>query len=346
MTITGHTPLHGCTPTWAAHGNYAPRYGWLSKVQTALSDDILTFSRRDVTVRLGVGSSMVRAMRFWSMAFGLLETTSAPYPFGLTPTARGDWLLDPDTGADPYQEENATQWLLHWWLLSSSTCPLPTFHCLIADTGMSTHTRDDAIRIVRQAAERRGWKAPSKNQVSRDLTAFLAMYATAVPETETDARSATANRHVEEAVFNPWRNLRIVLRVPGDTDVFQVNRDAGRLAPKAVTAYACLDHAARTVGDAHSIALSRLHTDPSGPGRVLPASYRTLQLALEDAVDRHPELNLRLADHGDGTPHLYWTGTAQRAAARILASYYNREDGPPPAPNPTQQDVFDALFDL
>ncbi|MGY1548399.1 DUF4007 family protein [Streptomyces sp. MN6] len=341
--MTGTPPLNGCTPTWAGHGNYPPRYGWLSKVHTALTNDISTFARQDVTVRLGIGASQVRAARFWSMAFGLLECTRAPYPFGFTPSGRGDWLLDPYTGADPYQEDTATQWLLHWWLLSSDTCPVPTFHYLIAEAPLSTYGRDDAIQAVRRAARRADWKIPNTNQVSRDLTAFLAMYANEVHPAEPG--TPEGNRHIEDIAFNPWRALNIVLRVPGQKDVLQVNRHAGKTVPKPLLAYTCLDHATRISDGRQHVALSRLHTDPSGPGRVMLADHPTLYRALETTAAQLPELGLDIDDTAEGGPRLHWTCPADTAAARILAHVYDREDGPPPGPAPARRDVLETLFD-
>ncbi|MEU9754363.1 DUF4007 family protein [Streptomyces althioticus] len=335
--MTGNPPLNGCTPTWAGHGNYPPRYGWLSKTHNALTEDPDTFTRPDTTVRLGVGTSQVRAMRFWSTAFGLARPA---HRSGLTPSGRGTWLLDPTSGADPYQEDPATQWLLHWWLLSSDTCPTPTFHYLIADAPLSTYGRTDAVAAVRRATRRIGWKDPGDNLVSRDLTAFLAMYAY---EPQTAERGTPeGNRLLEDAAFNPWRALHITLRVPGRKDVFQVNRHAGKAAPKPLLAYACLDHAAR-ISEGHThVALSRLHTDPSGPGRVMLADHATLCRALETTAARLPELGLGIDDTAEDGPRLHWTGPADQAAARILADHYDLPDGPP-AP---RHDTTEALFTL
>ncbi|MFE7963456.1 DUF4007 family protein [Streptomyces cellulosae] len=336
--MTGNPPLNGCTPTWAGHGNYPPRYGWLSKTYNELTADPATFTRPDVTVRLGVGSSQVRAMRFWTTAFGLAAPARGPHQTGLTPTGRGTWLLNLDTGADPYQEDPGTQWLLHWWLLSRDACPTPTIHYLIADAPLSTYRRVDAIAAVRRAARRIGWTEPSTDLVSRDLTAFLAMYA---HEPNTAERGTPeGNRLLEDAAFNPWRSLHLVLRVPGQQDVFQINRHAGKTAPKHVLAYACLDHAARTSGGHTHTAMSRLHTDSSGPGRVMLADHATLYRALETTAARLPELGLDIDDSAEGGPRLHWTGTASEAAQRILADYYDLPDGPPEPRTPRAEALF------
>lgn len=66
-------PLDTCLPRFARHGSYPPKWGWLPKVHAAVGQDPQAFSRPAAPVLFAVGSSMVPAMRFWALAFGLIE---------------------------------------------------------------------------------------------------------------------------------------------------------------------------------------------------------------------------------------------------------------------------------
>ena len=71
--------------------------------------------------RLGVGKNMVRSIRHWCLAAGLLEeekTLLATRGAGLVPTDLGKKIFS-DDGWDPYLEDPATLWLLHWQIASN-----------------------------------------------------------------------------------------------------------------------------------------------------------------------------------------------------------------------------------
>lgn len=102
-----------------AHETFAFRTGWLKKGYDAVRKDGFAFTRDDVVVRLGVGKNMVRSIRFWCLATGMVE--EEPRPTGskpLQPTEIGNRLLA-DDGWDPYLEDPASLWLVHWLLVTN-----------------------------------------------------------------------------------------------------------------------------------------------------------------------------------------------------------------------------------
>ncbi|GDY59647.1 hypothetical protein SVIO_102700 [Streptomyces violaceusniger] len=199
-------PLVSCVPAFARHNAFPPRVGWPAKVHAALRESPQALSRPDAATMLGVGSSMVKPMRFWSHSFGLIRYGERLRPRPVYPTARGHWLLDED-GADPYLEDPATLWLLHWWLLSGQPCYVPTFFHLFANWWKSRFTRSELRAAVQRAAVATGWPRPGDALISHDITALTSMYGT----TSVVTYSA---RSVEEYVINPFRQLGILNPVP------------------------------------------------------------------------------------------------------------------------------------
>jgi hypothetical protein len=65
-------------------------------------------------VRLGVGKNMVSSIRYWLQAARLIERIEG----GWTLSQIGNYLFD-DYGCDPYLEDEATIWLLHWLIASN-----------------------------------------------------------------------------------------------------------------------------------------------------------------------------------------------------------------------------------
>lgn len=102
-----------------AHETFAFRTGWLKKGYNAVREDGFAFSRDDSIVRLGVGKNMVRSIRFWCLATQVIEEKSqSAGRKSLRTTEIGDKLLD-EGGWDPYLEDPASLWLLHWLLVTN-----------------------------------------------------------------------------------------------------------------------------------------------------------------------------------------------------------------------------------
>lgn len=104
------------TMAFGRHETFAVRYGWLPKGFQAATGrgGRRAFEAEDATVRLGVGKNMVSAIRYWLRACRMID------PDGSAPTEIGARLLSKKDGFDPYLEDDATIWLLHWLLATNA----------------------------------------------------------------------------------------------------------------------------------------------------------------------------------------------------------------------------------
>jgi len=62
-------------PTFGGHEKFVFRHGWLKKGVDALVDNPLVFTHEESLTTLGVGKNMVRSIRHWCLATGLVEET-------------------------------------------------------------------------------------------------------------------------------------------------------------------------------------------------------------------------------------------------------------------------------
>ncbi|MEO3852574.1 DUF4007 family protein [Streptomyces sp. B8F3] len=323
-------------PYFGRHGSYPPRLGWLPKVHAAVRADPLVFSRSQAPVVLGVGSSMVRAMRFWSHAFGLIRLghrRSGTRP--ATVTRRAAWLLDEDLGADPYLEDPGTLWLLHWWLLSAHPCHVPTFRFTFGQWWRTRFPRSELRHAVRSAAVATGWREPSESLITRDITALIAMY------TEPRYRPGTRipAEGLEDFLTSRFRQFGLVDAAPEHRDSTEdpaprgsellIHRHRGNTAPRAILASASLEYA-HTGGtpDPGSIALARLHNDPLGPGWLMLTDHRALHTALSWAANGPLANHVALSESSLDGELLSFATPPRALARRLLAAYYHLPDGP------------------
>ncbi|MFI6688459.1 DUF4007 family protein [Streptomyces sp. NPDC050485] len=311
--MSNRTPMTGCLPAFGRHRDYPPRDGWVRKVYLALLQDHAALRRPDATVVLGVGKSMVPAMGFWSQAFGLATRDGRD----LVPTDRAHWLLDDETGADPYLEHDASLWLLHWWLVSADQCHVPSWRYLFGYSPISRYSRTELQGRLAAAAEAAGHKTPARSVLATDIACLVSMYA---------LRDHTA-AGVEDELSNPFRTLHLLDPEPpagGTADRSHgvaVRRAAGRRCSTLVQAYASLDFAARTAGPAPgSISLARLASDPLGPGRLLLTGNQDLRRALHQVADRHADL--AVVQSGDGQETLAYSRQPALLAEEVLAAAY------------------------
>lgn len=97
------------------HESFHLRFSWLSKGFRELKRNPELIADVDqATIALGVGKNMVGAIRYWLRAARMIEET------GSNATKLGNFLLDPESGEDPFLEDEGTLWLLHW-LIASNT---------------------------------------------------------------------------------------------------------------------------------------------------------------------------------------------------------------------------------
>ena len=90
------------------NATFTIREGWLTKGLRNVKDDPEIFLREDATVRLGIGSAMVKSLRFWLQATGLTTEPKAGRRVQ-TITELGKLIIDHDL----YFEDPFTLFLVH-----------------------------------------------------------------------------------------------------------------------------------------------------------------------------------------------------------------------------------------
>ena len=91
------------------HESFSIREGWLTKGLLAVKNNTKVFSSEDATDILGIGTNMVKSLKYWLYATNLIcdEKNSIKI------TELGDLILK----YDPYMEDQFTWWMIHVNLL-------------------------------------------------------------------------------------------------------------------------------------------------------------------------------------------------------------------------------------
>ncbi len=126
------------------HETFFIRKGWLSKGLKNIKKDPCVFmgnSGNPMDV-LGIGSNMVKSLRYWLQAVGLTsEPTNGKKEQKLTP------LGEIISTNDPYMEEIGTLWLLHYSLAKNKD-DATAWNFFFNDFKMAEFNRDDFVRQI------------------------------------------------------------------------------------------------------------------------------------------------------------------------------------------------------
>ena len=99
---------------FARHQTFHFREGWLTKGLRKILQQPNVFMAKDGMEQLGIGSNMVKALRYWLVATNLtFETTGGKKEQHLTPV--GSVIYN----HDKYLEEEFTLWLIHYQLATN-----------------------------------------------------------------------------------------------------------------------------------------------------------------------------------------------------------------------------------
>ena len=267
--------------SFSRHETFHPRYGWLVRGAREASADPGVFLRPDATTVLGVGKNMVRAMRYWCVATKLLEDVKRednPRVKDVQLTSFGSRLLS-DDGWDPYLEDPASLWLLHWKLLST-TCMAPAWWSVFNTPRMQSFDEATLLRELRALADIHRWEGVADNSLVKDIRCLLRMYA-----------GVTAGRDLpEDSVDSPFGELELIRRVPGTKDLFAVSVGPKPTLPDEVVAYAVLDFLRDRDATARVVTVAGLAHTPGSPGRAFGLTEAALSEALQRAANCHPHL--------------------------------------------------------
>jgi hypothetical protein len=274
-------------PSFARHETFHPRFGWLKKGFDAASEDPTIFLQAEAMTRLGVGKNMVRSIRFWCNAYKVLDESRNPDNTRLRdahPTEFGSQLLA-DDGWDPYLEDPASLWLLHWQLLRPR-CSAPAWYAIFNTLRTNEFTDESLVMQLRLFCETHPeWGEIADNSLLKDARCLLRMYA-----------SVTSGRDlIEDSIDSPFVELDLIRPLRGARGHFLLNTASKQTLAPAVVAYACVDFARLRRDTSRVVTLSRLTHSPGSPGRVFQLSEAALLETLERAVSGQHALRMTQA---------------------------------------------------
>jgi hypothetical protein len=258
------------TTSFSGHETFPFRYGWLKKGVDAVSkaENGSFFSRDDAMIELGVGKNMVQSIRHWCIVTDVIELNETGGSH-CGPTEFGEKIfLHP--GYDPYLEDPATLWLLHWQIASNKQ-RATTWYWLFNLWHSVEFTKAQLVDEITAWIEHEELKPITINTLRRDIDTCLRTY---VSSRRTNATSS------EDSFSCPLTELNLIAEME-DGRSFQISRGEQRSLPNEVFMYALTQFWEANFPELNSLALERIAYDSGGPGRIFKLDTESIARRLE-----------------------------------------------------------------
>ena len=298
-------------PVFARHETFHPRFGWLKKGFDKATEDNSVFSKESAPMVLGVGKNMVKAIRYWCIAFKVIDEAKDNGKYVHKPTSFAEKLLGKD-GWDPFLENPSSLWLLHWNLFKPP-CHAPAWFFTFNELNKIDFSSHDLLFLLREYRER---QFPSKkirdSSLNKDVNCLIRMYV---------QRTIPKNLK-EDSLDCPFTELGIINAFT-DSKRFTFNFGSKPTLPPEIIVTACLEFASSFQDDARTISISRLLYDAGSPGQ----AFKLTEISLSDAIET---ISLKAKDiyltDTAGMIQLAYDNDPLKISDRILNSYYKKRN--------------------
>jgi len=267
--------------SFSGHESFPLRFSWLKKGFDGLAGNPAFFSSPTAMVEMGTGKNMVRAIRHWGIAVQAWKEMQGSRGRDLEATTFGRRLLAEPDGWDPFLEDQATVWLLHWQIVTN-LYRATTWAWMFSRPGGGRFSKDEVLGELESRAVDFGVKKSTRSSLKRDLDVFVNTYL------RTSARRGDLT---EDALDCPLRQLGL-LRPGSERGSYEFTSGRRESLPNGVFTYAVLDFVHRVSADsdqrerrAPTYSMDSLMYDPLSPGRVFQLGEEELAIRLTDVSE-------------------------------------------------------------
>jgi len=259
--------------TFSGHDSFQCRQLWLKKGYDYIKSQ-KSFNDEDAVVKLGVGKNMVSSIRYWMKAFNIIDNKDNATEFGTA--------LFSDNGWDPFLEDEASLWLLHYQLVKTN---LASTYSIIFNEFRKEKiffTKETFVNYLKRRKEAEEGLNFNENTVADDFVVFLKMY----------QGNDSSNKDIEDSFSGILSEIDLLKTVGrGKDEQYQIENNERDKLPEAVLLFSILDNP--TYGN--SISLNSLEHDPNSPGSIFALSRSGLTSKISEIANDNKQITF--TDH-------------------------------------------------
>lgn len=153
---------------FSGHESFICKHFWLKKGYEFVKNKG-EFSNESAVIGLGVGKNMVSSISYWLKSYGLINSVNE-----VTELAQN--IFDDAQGFDPYLENLATVWLLHYSLIKTNKASVYNLFFNEFRKGRTDFTKDQFLSFIRRILENESYKNTNDNTINSDISVFIRNY--------------------------------------------------------------------------------------------------------------------------------------------------------------------------
>lgn len=249
--------------TFSGHDSFQCRQLWLKKGYDFVKEG-RSFNDDDAVVKLGVGKNMVSSIRFWLKAFNVIDHKDIPTEFGSR-------LLDDENGYDPFLEQEASLWLLHYQLVKNG---FASIYSLIFNEFRKEklfYNKETFVNYVKRIGEGNPDLNFNENTVAKDFIVFTNLY-----------KNDPESKDVEDSFSGILSEIELLKTTrKGKEEQFYIENTERDNLPEAVVLFSILENS----NYGNSISLNSLEFDFNSPGSIFALNRSGLMNKISDLID-------------------------------------------------------------
>lgn len=153
---------------FSGHETFTCKQFWLKKGFDFLQGNERRFNDESAVVELGVGKNMVSSIAYWLKSFGIVNDA-------FQPTEIGNYIFG-EQGRDPYMEDIATVWLLHYFLVKTEYASVYSLFFNEFKRERIDFNRDHLHSFLKRKCFEVSDSLYNENTITSDVSTFLRNY--------------------------------------------------------------------------------------------------------------------------------------------------------------------------
>jgi hypothetical protein len=292
--------------TFSGHESFQCRQLWLKKGYDFIAEG-KSFRSEDAVVTLGVGKNMVSSIKFWLKAFNLIDVDDK-----LTDFANA--IFDDKTGFDPYLEDEATLWLLHYQLIKNRFAS--TYSLIFNELRREKieFTNDHFVSFIKRKSETESNLTFNANTLNADFEVFRKMYYTESASNLTeDSYSGILTdlgllkSYAKEIPISGIKSIR--------KEMFYIENNERKSLPPQIFLYSIIDNQQYDL----IVNFNSIEQDYDSAGSIFAINSVGIKNKIDEAVDMFDFISF--SDHA-GIKELQFKN--KPSSLEILRSYYEK----------------------
>ncbi len=273
------------------HEKFPLREGWINKALIIIPTIPEVFLKKDAADMFGIGSNMVKSLRYWLRAFGLTIEKGAA---GTELTELGKLIAE----YDPCLEKAFTLWIMHSYIVKNSeeaTTWFLYFNRCDADELKKSEIETILLREVKKYVE--GQKFSEKS-LSSDVDVLLNMYSKNKEKSDPEDKN-----------ISPFSQLALIKKADGK---YMKNRPDKRCFSELIVLYELI----RMSKDLNGISIEKAVHGENGLANI----YNLTSVMANDYFDRLADAGYIQVNRTAGLDMIYLT--KKIGASEVLREYY------------------------